>query len=84
MPDQALVETLCILGVVGPCLHAALEPNLAALLPGLAASCAHADARMQAAAAGCTQSLVGARAAACAAQPAAVCSCCQGSSSVKP
>ena len=64
MPDQALVETLCILGVVGPCLHAALEPNLAALLPGLAASCAHADARVQAAAAGCTQSLVGARAAA--------------------
>ncbi len=62
---QATAETLRILGVVGPRLHKALQPRLATLLPGLAASCAHADMHVQAAAAACARSLV-------AAAPAAV------------
>ena len=58
------METLQILGVIGPSLHTALEPQLVELLPSVAACCAHGSRAVQAAAAACALSLVEARPAA--------------------
>lgn len=59
--EQALTESLHLLGVAGPCLHSALEPQLMTLLPGVVSQCAHASRAVQAAAALCARSLVNAR-----------------------